>query len=105
MIEGRVKVDAWNLNYRKKKKKQKKRKVTDNAMRKMKDLQDIYGVDAKTLANLKRGPLPRKQLAHKGKMNDEDYNQPPQSRMMSDNSFRTTMNTFAQNMATPGGKM
>lgn len=38
LIEGRVKVDAWNLNYRKKKKKQKKRKVTDNAKRKMKDL-------------------------------------------------------------------
>ena len=55
-----MKVDAWNLNYRNKKKKQKKRKVTDNAKRKMQDLQDIYGVDAKTLANLKKGPLPRK---------------------------------------------
>lgn len=30
LIEGRVKVDAWNLNYRGKKKKQKKKKVTAN---------------------------------------------------------------------------
>jgi len=30
LIEGRVKVDAWNLNYRGKKKKNKKRKITEN---------------------------------------------------------------------------
>jgi hypothetical protein len=28
-VEGRVKVDAWNLNYRGKKKKLRKKKATD----------------------------------------------------------------------------
>jgi hypothetical protein len=60
LIEGRVKVDAWNLNYRGKKKKQKKKKVTANQKKKMLDLQNIYGVDARTLANLGKGRLPRK---------------------------------------------
>lgn len=59
MIEGRVKVDAWNLNYRGKKKKLKKRKATKKDQRKMQDLQNIYGIDAKTLAGLSKGRLPR----------------------------------------------
>lgn len=58
-IEGRVKVDAWNLNYKRKKKKLKKKKITDAQKRKMDDLQNIYGVDAKTLAGLSNGRLPR----------------------------------------------
>lgn len=75
LIEGRVKVDAWNLNYRGKKKKLKKKKVTENEKRKMKNLQDIYGVDAKTLAGLSKGHLPRKMLAT-GKIKGDQSNGP-----------------------------
>jgi hypothetical protein len=59
LIEGRVKVDAWNLNYRGKKKKLRKKRTTDNQLKKMHDLQNIYGLDAKTLAGLSKGRLPR----------------------------------------------
>lgn len=38
LIDGRVKVDSWNLNYKGKKKKLKKRKVDKNALRRMEDL-------------------------------------------------------------------
>ena len=33
-------------------------------------------------------------------MTDDDFNQGPPSRMVSDNSFRTTMNTFQHNTNT-----
>ena len=89
-FEGKVKVDAWNLNYRGKKKKlKKKRKVTDNQKRKMNDLQNIYGIDARTLAGLSKGRLPRQLLAS-GKFKGDGY---PDDSRHSD-SFRSTQNTF-----------
>jgi hypothetical protein len=45
-------VDSWNLNYSNKKKKLKKKKLDQSSKKKMNDLQNIYGVDAKTLAGL-----------------------------------------------------
>lgn len=48
-------MDAWNLNYKGKKKKLKKRKVDNRTRQRMDDLQNIYGVDAKTLAGLQKG--------------------------------------------------
>ena len=55
LIDGRVKVDSWNLNYSKKKKKLKKKKLDQGTKKKMNELQSIYGVDAKTLAGLQKG--------------------------------------------------
>lgn len=78
------------MNYRGKKKKHRKKKVTDNQKKKMHDLQNIYGVDAKTLAGLSKGRLPRQLLAS-GKLKGDDGGNDPNSRMMmSDNSFRST---------------
>ena len=56
----------------------------------MKDLQNIYGVDAKTLAGLSKGRLPRKLLAAGKLKGDESIG--PQSRLVSDNEdpFRST---------------
>ena len=51
-IDGRVKVDSWNLNYNGKKKKLKKKKLDAATKNKMNDLKNIYGVDARTLAGL-----------------------------------------------------
>jgi hypothetical protein len=50
-----VKVDSWNLNYSKKKKKLKKKKLDKDQKKRMSALQNIYGVDAKTLAGLQKG--------------------------------------------------
>lgn len=61
----------------------------------MLDLQNIYGIDARTMANLNKGKMPRKGLAA-GKIKGDDFDHGPQSRLVSDNSFRTTMNTFNQ---------
>ena len=56
----------------------------------MLDLQNIYGVDARTLANLGKGRLPRKQLAT-GKIKAADYNGTNSQLMLSgENSMRTT---------------
>lgn len=49
-INGRVKVDSWNLNYKKKNKK--KRPLDQRTLDRMNDIQNIYGVDARTLAGL-----------------------------------------------------
>ena len=55
-IDGRVKVDTWNMNYKKKKKKLKEKKVGQRVRNRMDELQNIYGVDAKTLAGVQKGP-------------------------------------------------
>ena len=101
LIDGRVKVDSWNLNYRGKKKKLKKKKVTQNQLNKMKDLQNIYGVDAKTLAGLSKGRLPRQLLAAGKLKGDESIG--PHSRLASDNEdpFRSTQNTMMHKLSTP----
>ena len=57
-IDGRVKVDAWNLNYKKKKGKKlipRQKKMNDKIKNRMGQIQEIYGVDAKTLAGMQRG--------------------------------------------------
>ena len=51
-INGRVKIDSWNMNYMKRKKKHKKKKVDANMRRRMDELEGIYGVDARTLAGI-----------------------------------------------------
>lgn len=38
LVDGRVKVDSWNLNYDGKKKKFKKKKVDNNTKKRMRDL-------------------------------------------------------------------
>lgn len=45
-VDGRLKVDSWNLNYTGKKRKLRKKKITKDQSKKMGDLQNIYGVDA-----------------------------------------------------------
>ena len=50
-----MKVDSWNMNYRRKKLKLKKKKVDQNTRKTMDELQGIYGVDAKTMAGMQRG--------------------------------------------------
>jgi hypothetical protein len=104
-IDGRKKVDSWNLNYKGKKKKLKKKKVTENQKKKMNDLQNIYGVDAKTLAGLSKGRLPRQLLAE-GKLKGNE-SMGHHSRLVSDaeDPFRSTQNTFMNKMATPDARM
>ncbi len=55
LVDGDLRVDAWNLNYMKRKKKHKKKKVAKNTKKKMDQLQSIYDVDARTLAGLQHG--------------------------------------------------
>ena len=89
-----MKVDSWNLNYRGKKKKLHKKRITKRQKRKIQDLQEIYGVDANTLAGLQKGHLPRRLLAS-GKLK-EDHPQNYQT----ENSFRSTQNTFHNKQST-----
>lgn len=53
-IDGRVKVDSWNLNYSKRKKRFKKKKMKEDDSKKFNELKNIYGVDARTMAGLDR---------------------------------------------------
>lgn len=91
LIDGRVKVDSWNLNYSKKKKKLKKKKVAKDTRRRMDELQNIYGVDAKTLAGLQKGQMPKniESPARNGYGTQRD----------SEMSFRSTQNTFMKNQS------
>jgi len=85
-IEGRVKVDSWNLNALKRRKKRKKKKIDSNMRKRMDELQNIYGVDARTLAGLDQMQALKASGGKGGKGG-------PESRQ-SDMSFRSTQNTM-----------
>lgn len=99
LLDGRVKVDSWNMNYNRKKKKLKKQKISSNQKKKMKDLQEIYGIDAKTLAGLSKGRLPRKLLAT-GKLKGDGPSGADERGFQTENSFRSTQNTFQNKQST-----
>ena len=67
----------------------------------MTDLQDIYGIDAKTLAGISKGRLPRKLLAS-GKLKGDGYGKGGQSdgNYQTEMSFRSTQNTFQNKLST-----
>lgn len=62
----------------------------------MNDLQNIYGVDARTLAGLQKGQMPKKGLGKDG----DDLGR---SRYNTDMSFRSTQNTFMKQSNNGGG--
>ena len=70
--------------------------MTRNQKKKMHDLQEIYGVDASTLAGLEKGRLPRRLIAE-GKLKDSDGGR--RKGDQSEMSFRSTQNTFMNRQA------
>lgn len=67
----------------------------------MADLQDIYGIDAKTLAGISKGRLPRKLLASgKFKGSGGPGGDHGESHYQTEMSFRSTQNTFANKLST-----
>lgn len=93
-VDGRLKVDSWNLNYTGKKKKLRKKKVTKEQKKKMNNLQNIYGIDAATLAGLSKGRLPKRLIAA-GKFGKDDKNGNDPGQFTDHDQFRSTQNTFA----------
>lgn len=101
-----MKVDDWNLNYKRRKPKKKiNHKINNSSIddekirQKMKDLKNIYGVDAKALSNYNRVKQPAGTSMLKGSnkdgLGDSRY---------SDNSFRSTQGTFMKKMNSPMSK-
>lgn len=90
-IDGRVKVDSWNLNYSKRKKRFKKKKMKEDDSKRYQELKSIYGVDARTMAGLDRrvsaSPVKGGAGGKKGKGDPSNYTQ-------DHHSMRSTMNTF-----------
>lgn len=72
----------------------------------MQDLQDIYGIDAKTLAGLSKGRLPRQLIASgklgKGGKGGDGENS---STYQTENEFRSTQNTFVNKQGSTANKM
>lgn len=67
----------------------------------MATLQDIYGIDAKTLAGLSKGRLPRKLLASgKLKGHGDPAGGSERGNYQTETSFRSTQNTFANKLST-----
>ena len=104
-IDGRAKVDSWNMNYSRRKKKLKKKKIKKDHSKRMNELQGIYGVDARTLAGLDRRAeaSPVKAGAGKGGKGGKGDDDHDRSNFTNDmNSMRSTMNTFKNTIAGGG---
>jgi hypothetical protein len=97
-IDGRVKVDSWNMNYSKRKKKLKRKKVKKEHNKKMDALQGIYGVDARTMAGLDRRQEVSPVKAGGGGQGAKGGKGDP-SKYSETDGMRSTMNTFKNTIA------